>query len=207
MIAHDATHTTHYRRSVNADHKAKCSVNRVLITVIIFKKLKDYDEVADVQNACEHSVETRENRKKKKVAVVPFSYTSTNPWAVMVVHFNACLAVAAVERPRRSINIARPTLGAIQRHALHHRNVVNLKVFLFFARRYKQLSQLLSLLVWIDSWYNAWVRKSRKKQECQTQAHRNHIENIDQRRLLISKLRVDEDDLQHGWRDDQRPRP
>ena len=110
MIAHDATHTTHYRRSVNADHKAKCSVNRVLITVIIFKKLKDYDEVADVQNACEHSVETRENRKKKKVAVVPFSDTSTDPRTMMVVNFNASATILAVERTRWPPYVARSTL-------------------------------------------------------------------------------------------------
>ena len=60
--------------------------------------------------------------------MVSFSDAGPDPGAVVVVDFDACAAVAAVERPWRSVNVACATLVTHDWFSFHHGDVVNLRL-------------------------------------------------------------------------------
>jgi hypothetical protein len=54
-------------------------------------------------------MERRGDCKQQEVLVITLANAGADPWAVVVVDFNAGFTVAAVERTRRLYNVTSPT--------------------------------------------------------------------------------------------------
>ena len=91
----------------------------VNIIIILEEKIHDIDnDSVDCMNACE-------KHKEEKVFVVALTNAVANPRAVMIMHFNASLTVAAVERSRWSINVARSASCDSDFFPFHNSNKVS----------------------------------------------------------------------------------
>ena len=63
--------------------------------------------------------------------MISLADASASPRAMVIMHFNARLAVTAMKRPRWSVYIACFTLGAADLHSIHNSNVFNLRSHVF----------------------------------------------------------------------------
>ena len=65
--------------------------------LFFFLTIHFIEEEKKIENGSEYSMNGRKKREQEKVSMVSFANAGTDPWAVMIMDFNAGTTVAAME--------------------------------------------------------------------------------------------------------------
>ena len=140
--------------------------------------------------------------ERKEKSVVSFSDAVPDPRTVVVVDFDACAAVAAVEGAGRPVDIARATLVAHDLFSFYHGDVVHLRLLRISG--HKNAIEFFLLAGRVTSRNNPRITERRTEQKCQTKAHSHCIETI--QKPCPGVLAIHKAHLHEGRPDDQCPR-